>query len=68
MTLSLEATEKLLGWGWPGGTRSPLHEYLVPVVGTLTILFCGLLIGQFAAARRTVSAAGKGDMVTERTP
>jgi len=69
MTLSLPATKKVLGWGWPEGSRSPLHEYLIPVVGTLTILLCGLLISRFATSQRTVaSSADDADVATGRVP
>lgn len=60
MTLSLEGAGSVLGWRWPEATRSPLHEYLIPVVGTLAILFCGLLVAR-------VMPAPKGAVPLERS-
>jgi SSS family solute:Na+ symporter len=54
MTLSLEGTGNVLGWRWPEGTRSLLHEYLIPVFGTLAILLCGLLVARLVPARDRV--------------
>jgi len=47
MTLS-----KYLTGPWES-LRSPFHAFLIPVLGTLTILLLGLLVGQFTASRRT---------------
>ncbi|HSK08075.1 MAG TPA: sodium:solute symporter [Vicinamibacterales bacterium] len=67
MTLSLPAAGNVLGWGWPAGSRSPLHEYLIPVVGTLTILLCGLLVGRLAASGPAArSAPGDEDVAAGR--
>jgi SSS family solute:Na+ symporter len=60
-TLSLPVTEKAFGWRWPSGSRSPLHEYLIPVLSTLTILLLGILISQFFRSRKTASAATSDD-------
>ena len=46
MTLS-----KYLAGRWEP-LHSPLHAFLVPVLGTLTILLLGLLLGRFTASRR----------------
>ncbi len=62
MTLSLDATRTLLGWGWPDATRSPLHEYLIPVAGTLTILLCGLLVTWLASLRGSRAGAARQPM------
>jgi len=35
-------------WGWP---RSPLHEFLIPVIGTATIVTLGLLVSRFTGSR-----------------
>ena len=35
-------------WDWP---PSPIHEFLIPVAGTATILLVGLLVGRFSAER-----------------
>ncbi|OHB83364.1 MAG: sodium:solute symporter [Planctomycetes bacterium RBG_16_64_12] len=37
-------------WGWP---ESPLHEFLIPVVGTATIIVVGLLASRFLASGRS---------------
>jgi solute:Na+ symporter, SSS family len=50
-TFSLTGTERVFGWRLPQGLRVPLHEYFIPVLGTLAILLIGLLVSRFAGPR-----------------
>ncbi|OHB64271.1 MAG: sodium:solute symporter [Planctomycetes bacterium RBG_13_62_9] len=61
MTLSLPATGKVLGWRWPEASRAPLHEYLIPVLGTLTILLLGLLVSLFTTSQKKRVPSPPGD-------
>lgn len=59
----------LIGWmtlsqylpeGW-AALRSPLHAFMVPVLGTLTILLAGLLVSRFTAARSVTTSTDDND-------
>jgi len=47
--------------------RSPFHAFMIPVVGTLTILLVGLLVGRLTASRKGVASSGHADTVVEKT-
>jgi SSS family solute:Na+ symporter len=51
MTLSRYLPDAWAAW------RSPLHAFLIPVFGTLTILLVGLLVGRLTASRTMVPSA-----------
>jgi len=36
---------------WPAPLRSPFHKFLIPVIGTATILLSGLLIGRLSVGQ-----------------
>jgi SSS family solute:Na+ symporter len=60
MTVSLSSFSGVIpGWGWPGTLawlKSPFDGLMIPVIGTLTILIVGLMIGLIASPRADKAA------------
>ena len=48
---------------WPAPWASPFHEFLIPVIGTTTIVLLGMLVGMlggpFGEAKRTEQTDAK---------
>jgi len=52
--------------GWLTFLRSPFHVYMIPVLGTLTILLVGLMVGWLVTARVPVTLSD--DSISRKTP